>query len=196
MSAPDLIIPTIETEHYILKPLEHKHAEALFLFLSDKKTMQFITPHPVKTLAELEDQINEQLAAFENKKEIPWVIQDKATHSIVGTIRFHKLRSWHRSCEIGVVLSPHFQQKGVMTEIMPFLLDYGFKRLRLNRIVGDIFAGNQGSRRLLERFGFQKEGVMRQTDFDGERFHDTVVYSMLKEEYELRMASGTIDSRK
>ncbi|WP_404459581.1 GNAT family N-acetyltransferase [Oceanobacillus kapialis] len=78
-------------------------------------------------------------------------------------------------------------KKGVMTEILETVLEFGFHKLQLNRIVGDIFAGNKGSKKLMEKFGFQKEGVLRQTDFDGLHYHDTVVYSMLKPEYEEKM---------
>lgn len=84
---------------------------------------------------------------------------------------------------MGAVIRKEYQNKGVMTEVLDVVLDFGFHTLRLNRIVGDIFAGNEGSRRLMERFGFKKEGVLRQTDFDGEKYHDTVVYSLLQAEY-------------
>jgi [ribosomal protein S5]-alanine N-acetyltransferase len=87
---------------------------------------------------------------------------------------------------MGVVISKGFQKNGVMTEILPFLIMFAFQDLHLNRLVGDIFAENEGSTRILTKFGFKKEGQLRQTDFDGEHFHDTVVYSLLKGEYEMR----------
>jgi ribosomal-protein-alanine N-acetyltransferase len=73
--------------------------------------------------------------------------------------------------------------KKALTELLTIILSFGFNVLELNRIVGDIFADNIGSKRLLEKFRFHQDGILRQTDFDGERYHDTVVYSMLKSEF-------------
>jgi [ribosomal protein S5]-alanine N-acetyltransferase len=176
-------IPTLVTPNYTLRGIEKEDGPCLFDFLKDKETMKYITPTPVQTLKEVEESLQEQLARFVERKEIPWVIEVKATGEIIGTFRFHKLHLWHKKAEMGVVISKEFQKKGIMTEILPFLLKFAFQDLRLNRLVGDIFAENKGSTRILTKFGFKKEGQLRQTDFDGEHFHDTVVYSLLKTEY-------------
>jgi len=84
---------------------------------------------------------------------------------------------------MNVVIGKEHQSIGVMTELMKEVLEFGFEMLGLNRIAGDIFAGNERSEKLLNKYGFHKDGIMRQTDFDGEKYHDTVVYSMVREEY-------------
>lgn len=177
-------IPIIETNNYILRGLQMKDAPVLFSFMSDQETVKYITPTPIQTVTEMNEQIHKSLLNFDRKKEIPWVIVDKNKNLVIGIFRFHKLNDWHQKTEMGVVISKPHQKRGVMTEILPEILSFGFITLGLNRIVGDIFAENEGSRKLLERLGFQKEGTLRQTDFDGTRYHDTVVYSMLRTEYE------------
>lgn len=177
-------IPQLETENYILRGMELMDAANLLPFMSHRETMKYITPHPVNTLEEMEDKISNHLQGFKNQKEIPWVIIHKQTGQTIGMFRFHKLHLWHRKAEMGAVIRQEFQQKGVMTEIFTTILPYSFEQLHLNRVVGDIFEGNRGSQRLLEKFGFHKEGQLRQTDFDGENYHDTIVYSLLKNEYD------------
>ncbi|CDO04598.1 Putative ribosomal N-acetyltransferase YdaF [Oceanobacillus picturae] len=176
-------IPVLDTEHYVLRGVEEEDAKELYLFMGDQETMQYITPHPVGTETAMQEEVTRYLEKFALKKEIPWVILDKETRKVVGQFRFHKLHLWHKKAEMGAVIRKEYQNKGVMTEVLDVVLDFGFHTLRLNRIVGDIFAGNEGSRRLMERFGFKREGVLRQTDFDGEKYHDTVVYSLLQAEY-------------
>jgi len=178
------VIPVLETENYNLRGMTREDIPELFTFLSDKETMKFITPHPVKTKAEVSEAVMDSLQNYNEQKEIPWVIMDKKTGRLIGQFRFHKLHLWHSKTEMNVVISKEFQSKGVMTELMEKMLKFGFGTLGLNRIVGDIFAGNERSQKLLENYGFHKDGVMRQTDFDGEKYHDTVVYSMLKTEYD------------
>lgn len=176
-------IPTLETENYRLRGLTIADAAKLFEFMSDKNTMKYLTPHPVKTEAEMKEKIEGKLKRYGDQKEIPWVILNKQKEEIVGQFEFHKLHMWHKKAEMGVVIQGNYQNKGVMTEILVKLLDFGFETLGLNRIVGDIFAENVGSEKLLNKFGFRKEGVMRQTDFDGEKYHDTVVFSLMRSEY-------------
>ncbi|RIW38434.1 N-acetyltransferase [Bacillus salacetis] len=177
-------IPDIELKHYYLTGINETHAAKLFTFLGDGKTMKFLTPHPPQSVDEVTETIHKSLEQFHSQKEIPWVIIEKKTNEVIGLFRLHKLNLWHKKTEMGVVLSNTFQRKGVMSEILPEVLSFCFNELELNRVVGDIFADNTGSRKLLLANGFKEEGVLRQTDFDGEKYHDTVVFSILKSEYE------------
>ncbi|MCE7791109.1 GNAT family N-acetyltransferase [Salipaludibacillus sp. CUR1] len=177
-------LPQIVTKHYTLRGLEETDAEALFPILSNKKTMAFITPHPVNTLTELKESVAESRQKFQRSEELPWVITANSTEEVIGLFRFHKLNLWHKKAEMGAVIRSDRQGTGVMTEVLPAVLICGFKNFNLNRIVGDIFADNKGSQKLLEKYGFHKEGTLRQTDFDGHKYHDTVVYSLLKAEFE------------
>ncbi|SFK60663.1 ribosomal-protein-alanine N-acetyltransferase [Halobacillus dabanensis] len=169
--------------NHTMRGVRLEDASKLFPFMSDKENMKFITPHPVQTIAEMEGNLIERLEGFYQQKEIPWVIENDAKE-VIGIFRFHKLNFWHKKTEMGAILHPDFQRSGVMTEVFRTVLPYGFEKLGLNRIVGDIFAENEGSRQLLKKFGFREEGVLRATDYDGHNFHDTVVFSMLKQEYD------------
>ncbi len=177
-------IPVLETDHYILRGMTEKDAREMFQFMGDRQTMKFIKPDPVQNQQEMLQEIEDRLEKYGMRKEIPWVIETKAAGELIGTFSLHKLHLFHRKAEMGAVIREDFQRKGVMSEIIGEILEFGFGPLKLNRIVGDIFAHNEGSERLLAKFGFRKEGVLRQTDFDGERYHDTVVFSLLKAEYE------------
>jgi [ribosomal protein S5]-alanine N-acetyltransferase len=177
-------IADIDLNDYYLTAMEESHAQQMFLFLSDKETMKYLTPHPPESVEEVAETINKSLQQFKQKKEIPWVLKEKTTDNVIGMFRLHKLNFWHRKTEMGVVISKAFQKRGVMTQVLPEVLSFCFNELGLNRVVGDIFAENAGSRKLLLAHGFREEGVLRQTDYDGERYHDTIVYSLLKSEYE------------
>lgn len=180
-------ISIIECERFLLRGMTGNDVEDIFVFMSDHETMKYITPTPVQSQEEMKENIQKSLYNFEMKKEIPWVIVNKVDDDVIGMFRFHKLHFWHKKTEMGVVIRKDFQNKGVMTEILPKVLSFGFHTLGLNRIVGDIFANNKASERLLLKYGFTKEGQLRQTDFDGEKYHDTVVFSMLKHEFMKRV---------
>ncbi|WP_181350281.1 GNAT family N-acetyltransferase [Thalassobacillus sp. CUG 92003] len=176
-------IPELETSHYRMRGLQIEDASELFYFFHDDETMKYITPHPVQSIEEYKKDIRESLYDYHQHKEIPWTIIEKSSGRIVGVFRFHKLNLWHKKAEMGVVIGREFQQQGVTKEVMARFLEFGFVDLSLNRIVGDIFAENEASQKLLEAYGFHKDGQLRKTDFDGERYHDTIVYSLLKQEF-------------
>ncbi len=183
-------LPEIRSAHYVMRSLVNEDYPFLYPILCDKETMKFITPHPVTSFEEVKELLDAYIENYIQHKELPWTIINKQTNEVVGIFRFHKLNLWHRKTEMGVVIRKEYQKKGVMTELLNEILKFGFDTLNLNRIVGDIFAKNIGSRRLLEKFHFTKEGVLRQTDFDGYSFHDTVVYSLLRTDYKKSLKKG------
>ncbi|MFQ3546371.1 GNAT family N-acetyltransferase [Halobacillus rhizosphaerae] len=174
-------IPVLQTENYQLRGLNIYDAKELFPFMSDLETMKYITSKPLSSSEEMNEYVENRINQFYNEKEIPWVIVKE--EAVLGFFRLHKLNFWHRKGEMAAVVHPDYQQKGVMSEVLSEILPFAFEQLELNRLVGDIFAGNEASKKLLKKFGFTEEGRLRQTDFDGKDFHDTVVFSLLSEEY-------------
>lgn len=65
------------------------------------------------------------------------------------------------SAEIGYWLGESFWGKGIMTEAVKRMVDYGFNHLNLVRIFTGVFDFNKGSQRVLEKAGFQLECIFR-----------------------------------
>src|SRR5699024_9549725 len=122
-------IPVLETENYILRGMTEADVPEVFTFLSDTETMKFITPHPIKTEAEAGDTVRDYLRKYKGQKEIPWVIVDKKTDRLIGQLRFRGLNLWHKKTDMNVVIRNDYQSKGVMTELMEKVLEFGFETL-------------------------------------------------------------------
>lgn len=98
----------------------------------------------------------------------------------LGTIGFHRVTMENaRRGEIGYDLRPQWWGAGVMTTLMPAVLEYGHGVLGLHRIEAMVTDGNQRSCRLLEKHGFRREGVMRGYGWWGGAFHDEILYARL-----------------
>lgn len=63
------------------------------------------------------------------------------------------------------------------------LLDIAFNVLGLGRIGSGAAESHKGSRRLLESLGFKEEGRLRQATFVRGRYEDSVLYSLLADEW-------------
>ena len=103
----------------------------------------------------------------------------------VGLIGFKDTDADNKKIEIGYWLSQNAQGRGIMTQSVSKLVEYAFNEMGMNRIQIKVAVGNNKSRRIPEKLGFQMEGIER----DGELlvdnvFTDIAVYSLLRKEYQ------------
>jgi ribosomal-protein-serine acetyltransferase len=108
------------------------------------------------------------------------IVGDEA---IIGVVGFHAVDWRNLSTRIGYWLAENRQGRGTMTEAVRALSDHAFTGWKLNRVEIRVATDNVRSRAIPNRLGFTEEGVLRQAERLGERFEDSVVYSMLAEEW-------------
>lgn len=70
-----------------------------------------------------------------------------------------------------------------MTEAVERVIEYGFTSMELNRIEALVGAENVPSLRLMEKFNFIQEGVLRQHYFTADKFEDSVLFSRLYQDF-------------
>jgi ribosomal-protein-serine acetyltransferase len=103
--------------------------------------------------------------------------------AIIGVVGFHAVDWRNLSTSIGYWLAENRQGRGTMTEAVQALSDHAFADWNLNRVEIRVAAENKRSRAIPRRLGFIEEGVLRQAERLGERFEDSVVYSMLAKDW-------------
>lgn len=70
-----------------------------------------------------------------------------------------------------------------MTEAMKVVVNYGFQLPKVHRIEAFIDPDNEGSKRLLLKSGFTKEGHLRDYFYEKGQFVDAVIFGYLREEH-------------
>jgi ribosomal-protein-alanine N-acetyltransferase len=70
-----------------------------------------------------------------------------------------------------------------MTEALQAIIDYGFTKMNLHRMEALVSTGNVPSLRLMEKYNFVKEGVLRQHYYTADKYDDSVMFSKLYQEY-------------
>ena len=107
-------------------------------------------------------------------------------NSLVGSGGFNKIDLVNEWAEIGYWLDTSHQGKGIMTESVTAMINYGFDELHLHRIRIRCDSLNSKSKGIPERLGFTLEGVLREDHkYDGE-FSDGLIYGLLKSEWSSR----------
>ena len=89
----------------------------------------------------------------------------------------------NKNAGLGYWIGSPFVQKGLSTEGVSLILNFGFNTLELERIYARVMYPNVPSINLLRKIGFTFEGKLRHTMFRENQWMDDLCYSMLRSEY-------------
>jgi RimJ/RimL family protein N-acetyltransferase len=109
-----------------------------------------------------------------------WFIIEKKDGTKIGQLMY-TLSGLHYT--MGYTVLPHERRKGYCTEAVNLLVDYLFLSTRAVRIEAGTSPQNTASHRVLEKAGFTKEGVKRKVVYAQGKWHDEVIYGILREEW-------------
>ena len=105
-------------------------------------------------LKETEKFINKIEDRIPKRQNINWNITLKSNLKMIGTICLWNFSEDQKTVEVGYDLYPQFQGMGIMSEALKCVVDYGFKKLELEKIEAYTHRGNEASKRLLEKNNF------------------------------------------
>lgn len=117
---------------------------------------------------------------------------DPGSGRLVGEFVLFLRSVEHRGGEIGYVLHPDFQGRGLATEGARAMLQLGFETLGLHRIIARIEIRNAGSAAVLERLGMRREAVLVQNEWFKGEWSTEADYALLAEEWASRSPSSVI----
>jgi RimJ/RimL family protein N-acetyltransferase len=106
----------------------------------------------------------------------------------IGCAGFQLQKDMERhTAEIGYWLGQDYWGRGIATEAVRALTEYGFSHHdRLTRIYGRVFEWNVASMRVLEKCGYQREGWLRQSAMKDGKIVDEALYAKLRDEHGAR----------
>jgi ribosomal-protein-alanine N-acetyltransferase len=152
------MIPSFDTERLHLRPLAPRDAEALFAIMSDAETMRFWDWAPFRELETVRDVIASQLASMQAGEACYWAVCLRGTGHAIGTCDLSEMDRHHGRAEVGFAFHRAYWGNGYALEAMAAITEYAFSGMALVRLGARLHAGNDASRRLLERLGFSYEG--------------------------------------
>ncbi|CAM4501247.1 GNAT family N-acetyltransferase [Paenibacillus typhae] len=103
---------------------------------------------------------------------------------LIGQITLSNLvRGVAQYADLGYFMDYAIQGKGHMTAAVSLILEYAFRALALHRVQACILLHNDASRRVLEKSGFQAEGIARRyLKINGE-WQDHRTYAILADDF-------------
>jgi ribosomal-protein-alanine N-acetyltransferase len=174
--------PTIETQRLWLREAIEEDAKAVFAVFCDPKVTQF---HDLDTFTHLNQAIRvieRRANRFRNGHGIRWAIARKLDNYLIGSCGF----TWDReanAAEVGYELASQFWRQGIMSEALRAILNYGFEIEGVQLVTARVMLKNAASKRLLEKLGFQSQGVMKERGFWKREYHDLEQLVLMKSQF-------------
>ena len=155
----------------------------MYEYSRDPKTSEYLLwePHSSKsfTVAHIRYLQNQ----YKKASFFDWALIDKKSRKMIGTCGFTEIYEKELRAEIGYVLSPAFHRKGLASEAVKRVLDYGFFTLGLEKISARFMGDNVASRKLLEKFGFFDDTAGKETIYKRGKKQIIYTYSLPRETY-------------
>lgn len=173
----------IESGRVFLRPLEPSDAELYQRWRSDAEVAALAGfPQPL-SVAQVKDRI-EQMATRQGEEAYSFLICLLADERPIGEALFFHLDQHNGSAELGIFIGEATEwSRGYGTDAVNALVDFGFDALRLERVWLNVWTANARARRAYEKAGFVHEGTLRHDRYEGGRFTDGHVMSILRDEW-------------
>ena len=172
----------LKTERLLLRPFR---SEDVYAYARDPEWERYLgLPLPLPyARPDAEEYVARRLLADWTEDATFAIVLDS---TVIGSIALSIVGA-HQRAELGYALARAHWGRGLMTEAATAVIDYGFVRRNLAKIHASADVRNVGSYRVMEKVDMTREGVLRSHRRGrGERI-DSVLYGILREEWEERL---------
>lgn len=171
--------PILLTKRLVLRQISVDDITEVFTLRSDTKIMQFINRPLAETTADALQLIQKIIDSAAANDGITWAISLQNNITLIGTIGFWKIDTENHRAEIGYLLNPAYQQKGIMREAIEAVLAYGFTTMQLHSVEANVNPANEASKKLLDKNNFIQEGYFKENYYYNGEFLDSAIYSLI-----------------
>lgn len=177
------MIPVLKSERLLLRPFTLADAGPVAKMAGDydlyRTTLSL--PHPY---------VEENAVGWIKQHEThlhehgfyTWAIELKATSELIGCISIGQNLKQHTG-ELGYWIGKPFWNKGFGTEASKIVMDFGFKALCLNKMLGRFFTINPASGKIMAKCGMHFEGTLKESILKDGTYHDIGYYGLLRSDW-------------
>lgn len=174
----------LATARLTLRPLLPCDAPALLAIHGDPTVMRYWSTPPWRALEDAQAFVARSAADTAEGQALRLGVTRTADARLIGQCTLFAISASNRRAEIGYSLAADSWGQGLMAEALRGLIGYGFGALALNRIEADVDPRNTCSLRLLERLGFEREGLLRQRWVVAGEVSDSALFGLLRAQWQ------------
>ncbi|MHA2253034.1 MAG: GNAT family N-acetyltransferase [Candidatus Kariarchaeaceae archaeon] len=152
--------PKLETERLILRAITPEDRVPMFNNYSDVNVAKWFFENPLTSVDQVDRVLNHFIDYFKQGKGLTWAIILKENNEYIGTVGYETVEVNSKG-EIGFDLAKAYWRKGIMSEAIIAIIQYGFTNLGLSTINSHTYSANIPARNLLEKLGFKVDQVKK-----------------------------------
>ena len=176
----------LETKRLYLVPFSLKYKYFLLKNNNDKRLNKYtsiIGKSNKNNISEVEKYIKK---TKKDKRMLFFIVLLKENNQPIGSLGLNQLDFLNKGATTFSWLSFNYWKKGYMYEAKKELINFAFKKLKLNRIESTCFKENKNIINHLKSLGFRKEGVLKKSLFYKNKYRDELIFGLLKSEFKYR----------
>lgn len=176
--------PFIVGQKIYLRGIEREDITAeYFQWLNDYEVTRYLDSGAMPNTEESAEQY--YLTMTKSPNDVLLAIVEKKTDRHIGNGKLGSINWTHRSADFGIMVgSKDCWGQGYGTEATGMILDYGFNRLNLNKVVSGFVADNKASIRACEKVGFRREGLISEMLYVDGNYQDKVIMGVTRNEFD------------
>ncbi|SEA43061.1 GNAT family N-acetyltransferase [Microbulbifer marinus] len=174
-------LPTLTGDGVMLRWLTDADLPALEAIFADPQVVRYMATEPLNTRAAAEQYLQSIREGFLEGSLYQWGIE--CDGEIVGTCTLAAIDRQNRHAQIGFALKRQYWGQGLTLKAVPAVIEFAFARLQLHRIGADADPRNIASIRVLEKLGFQREGLLRECYFHMGEIQDALLFGLLQRDW-------------
>jgi ribosomal-protein-alanine N-acetyltransferase len=172
--------PTLTTRRLRLRRFEPRDAAGLHVCFGDPDAMRFWNTPVCSDIADTKRSLAWLSKTTSPYDRLAWAICRKTDDECIGMVNYHHRDARNRRLELGYIIAPRLQRKGLGLEAVRKALDYCTGELGAHRVEALIHPGNVASVRLVERLGFRCEGGPLADYWRvGDRYVSVMIYALI-----------------
>jgi len=149
----------LSTEDLCLRPSKLSDAEGMFAMLSDAQSMKYWSTPPITDVNDALQVLREDLESDAQGNSLCWAVTLRGQDEMIGKCILFQFNQAHHRAEIGFILNRDYWRQGLMHQALKAVIEFAFGTLELHRIEADVDPENAASLKVLEKLGFEREGL-------------------------------------
>ena len=180
-------MPDLNTPRLRLRRLPMRDAADIYRYSRSRDVARYVLWEAHHSIGDSRAYLRYMLRRYRNREPASWGIEYVQTGEVIGTIGFMWIQGDNAAAEVGYSLAREYWNKGIMTEALKAVIDYGFGRMNLNRIEAQHETGNPASGAVMRKCGMVHEGTLRQRLFNKGKYVDVELYAILRRDYRAKV---------
>ncbi|MFX1285882.1 MAG: GNAT family N-acetyltransferase [Promethearchaeota archaeon] len=167
-----------------LRGLELSDVNELLLYYNNKQFMNYFGRITIMSHEEGIEWIRKTWEERKKGEAYTFGIITNDNTKYIGNVRLKILNNVSRRADISIgIFNPKYRNKGLGTESLVLLINFGFDTLNLLSMELRVFSDNNRAIAVYKTLGFREIGLRRKADFVEGKFLDDLMMDLLIEEW-------------